>query len=129
VQTISSSALSWFRNTTLCSAVLVAATCLPPIARCQNAATAPTIAEDPALLDKEWQQASAKYDGSRKRGLQKVDEVAHRGPFRPDWQSLERYEVPEWYKDAKFGIFIHWGVYSVPAWAPVGDYAEWSLST
>ncbi len=33
--------------------------------------------------------------------------------------------MPDWFVDAKFGIFIHWGVYSVPAWAPVGRYAEW----
>lgn len=37
------------------------------------------------------------------------------GPFDATWDSLERYQVPEWYLDAKFGIFIHWGVYSVPA--------------
>ena len=37
------------------------------------------------------------------------------GPFDPTWDSLERYQTPEWYLDAKFGIFIHWGVYSVPA--------------
>jgi alpha-L-fucosidase len=35
--------------------------------------------------------------------------------FKPSWESLKRYTVPEWYLDAKFGIFIHWGVYSVPA--------------
>jgi alpha-L-fucosidase len=35
------------------------------------------------------------------------------------------HEIPTWFTDAKFGIFIHWGVYSVPAWAPVGQYAEW----
>ncbi|MCW5942507.1 MAG: alpha-L-fucosidase [Fimbriimonadaceae bacterium] len=39
------------------------------------------------------------------------------GPFDPEWPSLERYRVPEWYRDAKFGIFIHWGVYAVPAFA------------
>ena len=33
--------------------------------------------------------------------------------------------VPEWFLDAKFGIFIHWGVYSVPAWGGVGEYSEW----
>jgi alpha-L-fucosidase len=35
--------------------------------------------------------------------------------------------IPEWFTDAKFGVFIHWGVYSVPAWAPIvpGIYAEW----
>ena len=36
-------------------------------------------------------------------------------PFEANWESLENYKIPEWYKDAKFGIFIHWGVYSVPA--------------
>lgn len=43
------------------------------------------------------------------------------GPFQPTWESLKaNYKVPEWYLDAKFGIFIHWGVYSVPATA-----SEW----
>jgi alpha-L-fucosidase len=42
--------------------------------------------------------------------------IAAAGPFQPNWQSLEGYEVPTWYKDAKFGIFIHWGVYCVPAY-------------
>lgn len=37
------------------------------------------------------------------------------GPFTPDWHSLERFAVPRWYQDAKFGVFIHWGPYSVPA--------------
>ncbi len=37
-------------------------------------------------------------------------------PFQPNWASIAaNYQVPEWYRDAKFGIFIHWGVYSVPA--------------
>ena len=47
------------------------------------------------------------------------------GPaIAPTWAALDRREVPEWWKDAKFGIFIHWGVYSVPAWCD-GWYAEW----
>jgi hypothetical protein len=37
--------------------------------------------------------------------------------FSPTWESLQQYEIPDWYADAKFGIFIHWGVYSVPAFA------------
>jgi alpha-L-fucosidase len=48
--------------------------------------------------------------------------------YEPTWESLKRYEVPEWYKDAKFGIFIHWGVYSVPAfgseWYPREMYQQ-----
>jgi alpha-L-fucosidase len=36
--------------------------------------------------------------------------------FQPNWESISsQYKIPEWYKDAKFGIFIHWGVYAVPA--------------
>ena len=38
------------------------------------------------------------------------------GPFRPTWSSIERnYRTPSWFEDAKFGIFMHWGLYSVPA--------------
>ncbi len=45
--------------------------------------------------------------------------------YQPDWDSLDRRPVPIWFDQAKFGIFIHWGVYSVPAWGPKGKYAEW----
>jgi alpha-L-fucosidase len=45
--------------------------------------------------------------------------------FQPTWQSLDKRPVPQWFKDAKFGIFIHWGVYSVPGWSSKGQYAEW----
>ncbi len=36
----------------------------------------------------------------------KIHAVINEGPFRADWDSLESYEIPQWYKDAKFGIFI-----------------------
>lgn len=45
--------------------------------------------------------------------------------YENNWESLNSRPVPEWFADAKFGIFIHWGLYSVPAYAPVRDYAEW----
>jgi len=38
-------------------------------------------------------------------------------PFAANWDSLAAYRTPAWFQDAKFGIFIHWGVYSVPAFA------------
>jgi len=41
------------------------------------------------------------------------------------WESIDSRPTPQWWSDAKFGIFIHWGVYSVPAFAPQGEYAEW----
>ena len=46
--------------------------------------------------------------------------------YQPTEASLSGHRTPYWFNSAKFGIFIHWGVYSVPAWAPVGvQYAEW----
>ena len=45
--------------------------------------------------------------------------------YEPAWESLDSRPIPQWYDEAKFGIFIHWGLYSVPAWAPKGTYAEW----
>jgi len=36
--------------------------------------------------------------------------------FTADWESMRQYECPEWFQDAKFGIYFHWGVYSVPAY-------------
>ena len=49
--------------------------------------------------------------------LKKIDEVIENGPYSDNWHSLSSYKVPDWYKEAKFGIFIHWGVFSVPAFA------------
>ncbi len=45
--------------------------------------------------------------------------------YEPTWESLDQRPNPEWFTDAKFGIFIHWGVYSVPAWGPKDRYSEW----
>ncbi len=45
--------------------------------------------------------------------------------YQPNWQSLDQRPTPTWFTDAKFGIFIHWGVYAVPGWSSKGNYAEW----
>jgi alpha-L-fucosidase len=62
--------------------------------------------------------------------LKQIDDVVNRGPFKPDWKSLENFQVPAWYIDGKFGIFIHWGAYSVPAfgneWYPRNMYVAGS---
>ena len=67
--------------------------------------------------------------------------------FEPNKKSIRKHQVPEWFHDAKLGIFIHWGLYSVPAFAVTGNdiieseeqgvekhfktnpYAEWYLNT
>jgi alpha-L-fucosidase len=46
--------------------------------------------------------------------------------YTAEVESLDRHESPAWFNNAKFGIFINWGIYSIPAWAPPGkEYAEW----
>ncbi|HEX4772761.1 MAG TPA: alpha-L-fucosidase [Bryobacteraceae bacterium] len=50
--------------------------------------------------------------------------------YEANWASLDARPIPDWYTKAKFGIFIHWGLYSVPAFAAVNvkdenPYAEW----
>jgi len=50
--------------------------------------------------------------------------------YQATWESLKTYQIPDWFRDAKFGIFIHWGVYSVPAfgseWYPRNMYEQGS---
>ena len=65
-----------------------------------------------------------------KQYLKTIDEVIARGPYTDTWESLSAHALPRWYHDAKFGIFIHWGVYSVPAfgneWYPRSMYQQGS---
>ena len=66
------------------------------------------------------------YEQRVQKALQTVNQQLAKGPFQASWDSLQGYKVPAWYLDAKFGIFIHWGVYSVPAfeseWYPRDMY-------
>lgn len=72
--------------------------------------------------------ATAGAQQAVERQLARVDAETHNGRFTADWNSLGGYRAPEWFRDAKFGIFIHWGVYSVPAfgneWYPRNMYIE-----
>ena len=50
--------------------------------------------------------------------------------YSANWESIDSRPIPKWFTDAKFGIFIHWGLYAVPAWGPTDasvydKYAEW----
>ncbi len=66
----------------------------------------------------------------RRHYLDRLDDAIGDGPFIATWDSLRGYTVPDWYEDAKFGIFIHWGVYCVPAfgneWYPRNMYVRGS---
>ncbi len=72
-------------------------------------------------------QVSAETIESR---LMAIERVVNQGPFEANWESLGAFQTPAWYADAKFGLFIHWGAYSVPAfgseWYPRNMYAAGS---
>ncbi|MEU5379376.1 alpha-L-fucosidase [Streptomyces sp. NPDC005968] len=68
----------------------------------------------------------AVHSGRRQVGARTADLTLGVPDYRPTDASLAGHQAPYWFHRAKFGIFIHWGVYSVPAWSPVGQqYAEW----
>jgi alpha-L-fucosidase len=68
---------------------------------------------------------SAEY---REQLRQQIDEVIAEGAFQDTWESLSEYRTPAWFSDSRFGIFIHWGLYSVPAfeneWYPRRMYMK-----
>jgi alpha-L-fucosidase len=83
--------------------------------------THPTAASmTPQQRDAQWRASESRYDSAREKWLERVASGGLAGPFRPDWTSLREYRSPKWYDEARFGIFIHWGVYSVPAFG-----SEW----
>ncbi len=88
--------------------------------RLRAQSTAPTATNSPESFAATWQVASSAYDTRRNALLSEVDQVNRDARFRPEWNSLSQWQVPDWYRDAKFGIFIHWGVYAVPAYG-----SEW----
>jgi len=59
-------------------------------------------------------------------------EEAQQPMYEPTWESLQQYEAPQWFEDAKYGIFLHWGVYAVPAfgneWYPRRMYLKVATS-
>jgi alpha-L-fucosidase len=90
----------------------------PPVAPATDpdAPTAATLT--PEQIDAIWRQSVSPFDAERARVLRRVQALTagpEAGPFRPDWRSLQGYQAPAWYADAKFGIFVHWGVFSLPA--------------
>ena len=44
--------------------------------------------------------------------------------YQPTWDSLTRHEAPGWFKDGKFGLYAHWGIYSVPGFGNEW-YGKW----
>ena len=93
------------------------------------------------MLDRRTFLGSLAFHGAVQTSARAFQTTSH---FEPNWKSIGQHKVPSWYQGAKLGIFIHWGLYSVPAWAtPSGElgkvdrakwftnnaYAEWYLNT
>jgi alpha-L-fucosidase len=76
----------------------------------------------PAHLPAQGKPPDRDLRKNQKLQLERVGTEVRSGPFSADWDSLAAYRVPDWFRDAKFGIFLHWGVYSVPAFGN-----EWYL--
>ncbi len=60
---------------------------------------------------------------------QYLSEPIAKGPFKPTWESLQNYKTPEWYRNAKFGMWAHWGPQCQPEsgdWYARGMYQEGS---
>ena len=91
---------------------------------CAGASTGPASSSGETAATPEAVPASAltgeiaePYERAIEAELQKIDQGIAKGPYKADWTDLEKHEAaPEWFRDAKFGIYWHWGVYSVPAY-------------
>jgi alpha-L-fucosidase len=69
----------------------------------------------PACLPAQGKLPARDLQENQNQQLTRVRAGVRSGPFAANWDSLAAYRVPDWFRDAKFGIFIHWGVFSVPA--------------
>lgn len=61
------------------------------------------------------------YDNS----LEEIEIMRSNKTFRPEWSDLDTRELPEWYDKAKIGIFLHWGVFSVPSFGSEWFWSNW----
>lgn len=68
-----------------------------------------------ALMGPAWLAAQHLPDGF----IDSLNEETESGRFKPDWNSLKQYQVPDWYRNAKFGIWAHWGPQCEP------EYGDW----
>ncbi|HEX7410959.1 MAG TPA: alpha-L-fucosidase, partial [Bacteroidales bacterium] len=74
--------------------------------------------------------AESRINGITKKGSLKIVIADADAKYKDNLESITaNYRIPEWFRDAKFGIFLHWGIYSVPAyqheWYPRNMYADW----
>ncbi|MCJ7551733.1 MAG: alpha-L-fucosidase [Anaerolineae bacterium] len=49
------------------------------------------------------------------------------GEYKPTWKSLREHTTPQWFREAKFGIYTHWGIYAVPAKGPNATWYPYNM--
>ena len=76
-------------------------------------------------IDKKSPYESIKFPvmSQKKKSLMPIVDKENR--YTPDWESLDSRPLPSWYDEAKFGIFIHWGVFSVPSFGSEWFWINW----
>jgi alpha-L-fucosidase len=75
-----------------------------------------------------WRDETATFSGRAHTAQQDLHATVARGSFRGDHESIAMHRVPEWFLDAKFGMFVDWGPWSVAGWAPQAEkatYPDW----
>jgi hypothetical protein len=77
-------------------------------------ATATIVTGTPSAGDSSASAINA-FEQSLRKKLDAAEKPNLSGRFKADFESLKQYKLPDWYQDAKFGVFIHWGIFSVPA--------------
>ena len=65
-------------------------------------------------INKDSLEAVKAFDAAIARKIANAPPLKLDGKYTPDWESIKQYQIPGWYKDAKFGIFIHWYLTVVP---------------
>jgi alpha-L-fucosidase len=89
-----------------------------PATAAGGSATSFSVADWQAVVQEGWGTAGNKAGPDTWDGVPlqapPIPGLAGDGPFKPDWTSLLEYQAPEWYRDAKFGIWAHWSPQCVP---------------
>ncbi len=75
-----------------------------------------------------WREETATLTERAARARQAIDGVIERGQYKATFDSIATHQSPEWFLDAKFGMFVDWGPWSVAGWAPQAEkatYPDW----
>ena len=91
-----------------------------------SALASQALAQPSSKLSKDRQQPTQPRSLDARRSIPVgVDSQPAGRKYEATWESLATRPTPQWFPDAKFGIFVSWGPYTVPAYNPKKGYAEW----